>query len=1005
MPKQNESNTQKINVVEIDFSYYVWPQDTPENLYPSPYDTYRKHCEEKSSHPSLYINCNGSIWDDEQRHFKWIKFSKDGEVFPKLTKSLCSRLYTWEREYKVVEVCSYTIRDTQLVHQETVTVLRQGNEVKLAISNCGLKQVAVLNNCYSVLEQISHKSNTNGKTSKNIKELCLILQLHSVKSPNCTAQSDQSSHTYLILSETYVNVTSSGQCGQRQYPCSDQHCISDEYANDGIYDCPDGSDEVESIFVCQQDTLNHNHQCEMEEASLCLCPYDKYMCEGGQCIIWDQICDGKVDCVGANDELNCPQAHQSVVDSTFICYDGESIPYELVNDFLPDCQHAEDEMHLIQSRWSSIGLSHQAYHIPCVPGHPRCFPLYALCVYDLDKHGNVRYCRNGAHLAQCTYLGCPYKFKCPGSYCIPITRLCNNVNDCPFGDDEHMCDYSRPLICPGMFYCRGGSCVYQLQVCDGEKDCPHGDDENNCDRQIPPAICQAKGKLLRCTVSGQYPEINLYKYRALTITGRVQTLDNLYNTTGLVLLNISGTGFNQLKPFQFKDYSMLHTLDMSFNSIQTLHERTFATLHRLLKIGLLGNKLSKISPMTFQGLTALRYVDLSNMRISEVNWESFNEMTSLVSVDLSGNLLKIIDVSVYTGGTLHSVNVTDNPLEYMYPSLGFDFQITLFSNLSYMCCFQEIFKCCGSLHELSPCLTLISHGVSIVSIVYGLCVIGLNVFTGIKIYQKMSHTQRSKDFGTLVVFAMDGVMGLYLILVGLTKYLTPFGLIQKQYDFRYMTCLFGAWLQLFISLSTNAIKTKQAYDYMKDTGSGQLATESKRIWLQILWFVLIILVPIAFTGFVILIPLPFENRLADVYPICSILLVNQSRGGKVQHVSLAIFLINVLLGIMTIVFIVRVWQLIKSSRKAVEGFGAVIKAGNLTSQLAPGLRMIVRSSVSILANIFGVFIHLLVDASTMGKVAIPVSLILIFNSPFLISPLTYIITFATTYRKSRRKQE
>ena len=29
--------------------------------------------------------------------------------------------------------------------------------------------------------------------------------------------------------------------------------------------------------------------------------------------------------------------------------------------------------------------------------------------------------------------------KCPGSYCIDIEHICNNVMDCPNGEDEHGC--------------------------------------------------------------------------------------------------------------------------------------------------------------------------------------------------------------------------------------------------------------------------------------------------------------------------------------------------------------------------------------------------------------------------------------------------------------------------------------------------------------------------------------------------------------------------------------
>ena len=994
-------------MVELDFSYYVWPQETELFIYPSPYDIYRKHCKEKSSKSPLHIDCNGSIWDVSQGHFKSTNFTKDSAVLFNLTKSLCSELYSWEKEYKVIEVCSYTLKDTRHFHHETVTVLREGNNVKPANANCEFMQIAVSNQCYSFLAAYDTLNNSSNNT--NIRELCLILKLHSVSSINCTVEDDATwqvlqNRTYLILPEDFVDVSPDNQCRERQYTCDDQHCISDEYVNDGISDCPDGSDEVESNLLCPKASQQNDQKCELKEETPCTCRYDRYMC-GGQCIPWNQVCDGKVDCMGGQDEVDCPLevSNGTSVNSPiyFICDNGASIPHDLVDDFLPDCVHAEDELHLVQNSWSSVSCR-EAYHIPCVPGHPRCFPLHALCVYDLDHRGNVKYCRNGAHLAQCTYIGCPYKFKCPQSYCIPLTSLCNKVTDCPYGEDENKCDYSSPLICPGMFYCRGGHCLHQLQVCDGERDCPNGDDENNCDRQTPPDICNADGGLLQCKYSGQYPKIDLYKYRALIVSGHVQTLDNLYNKTGLVMLNISHTDFTHLKPYQFIGYNMLSILDVSLNNINTLPGNTFMGLSSLSRVMLIGNKLSKITPMTFNGLTAVRYLDLSNMRLSEVQLGSFNVMTKLTSLDLSGNPLKTLDVSVYSGGTLYSVNVTDIPLEYFYPPLAFDFPLTFISNVSYLCCFQERFKCCGSSLELSTCLNRLTDAVIIGSIIYGILIIGINVLTGVIIYQKMSSIQRIKDFGTLVVFVMDGSMGLYLVLVGLTRYLTPIGLVQRPGDIRHIACLFGAWLQQFLSLSTSGIKAKQAFDYMKRTRSVEMAVKGVRS--QIVWFIMNLMLSIALTGLLFL-PVPLQKPIFDVYPVCSILLVNHSRGGELQHISLAILVANILLGVMTIVFIVRVWLNIKSSRKAVEGFGAIVKTENLVTQLAPGIRMAVRSAVSILANIFGMCIYLLVDAATMGIVVIPLLLTLIFNSPSLISPLTYIITVATANIISKRKQK
>ena len=41
---------------------------------------------------------------------------------------------------------------------------------------------------------------------------------------------------------------------------------------------------------------------------------------------------------------------------------------------------------------------------------------------------------------------CPEMFHCPGSYCIPYNKVCDNTFDCPGQEDEDGC---RQYMCPG----------------------------------------------------------------------------------------------------------------------------------------------------------------------------------------------------------------------------------------------------------------------------------------------------------------------------------------------------------------------------------------------------------------------------------------------------------------------------------------------------------------------------------------------------------------------------
>eukprot|EP01084_Bolivina_argentea_P136397 240210_1 len=77
------------------------------------------------------------------------------------------------------------------------------------------------------------------------------------------------------------------------------------------------------------------------------------------------------------------------------------------------------------------------------------------------------------------------QFKCNSGECIWYGFVCNGVDDCANGDDEHFfCDFSQ-IICPhNMLMCEStGSCIDIRKRCDGKLDCVDGSDESreqNC---------------------------------------------------------------------------------------------------------------------------------------------------------------------------------------------------------------------------------------------------------------------------------------------------------------------------------------------------------------------------------------------------------------------------------------------------------------------------------------------------------------------------------------------
>ena len=301
-----------------------------------------------------------------------------------------------------------------------------------------------------------------------------------------------------VLPETLLDT----RCLDSQYRCRDGHCISEYWLYDGHIDCPDGSDEDQKQSGCIM-----GKSCDLCKPRACDCGSHYYQCHAGGCVHWDRVCDKINDCSDKSDEVMCTTHHYNddnniadIYQCDFQCLNSTvCLPTSSVNDLIPDCPLADDE------DFDTGDVScHLLDHVPCVPGHPRCFPVHQLCVYDLYPDGSMRYCRNGAHLTLCVGYDCPTKYKCPGSYCIPSRRVCDQVFDCPEGEDEDGCPLDQPLQCPGFFRCRQGPCIHPHEVCDGKVDCVrNGEDEWNCKRSSCPDGCECLGGSIACFITPQ----------------------------------------------------------------------------------------------------------------------------------------------------------------------------------------------------------------------------------------------------------------------------------------------------------------------------------------------------------------------------------------------------------------------------------------------------------------------------------------------------------------------
>ena len=546
----------------------------------------------------------------------------------------------------------------------------------------------------------------------------------SVKSTfrdNRTITSRQSDIKILLLQKSDISVR---MCGPTMQHCDDGSCRVQSNICILDYKC------APRLCACMVDNqLNHNlnycrHQCA---PGICVCAPLMFQCSIGGCIPYSHVCDNENDCVDSSDEFcstdnirkyfltNTPSAFRNHSTKSspwcfdFLCPSGQCIDVQLVNDLIPDCTDADDESHSLSMKYQ--GMHFRCNHtqaIPCVQGHSKCFAIEHFCVYDRDDLGHINRCRDGSHLRNCRYMKCTNTFKCPGSYCIPIRKVCDGIHDCPNGEDEIRCHNN---ICPGYLKCSEVQyCTHPVEVCDGYSHCPQGDDEKLCDIRGCPngCLCLGRGIVCREEQFSYIPAIPFLEIVYLSVGSNYMhfpEFSNLSSLSKLVILDLSSAMVINICPALQEHYTFYHSLHLLYlqhNYMNHLSSACFAKLSSLLVINLQGNPLLHIADDAFKDIT-LNVLILSKTPLSSLSDQLIRGFKSLKTLDKRGVKLNHLSPSL--------VDCLDE-LE------------TVYSDDTRLCCFLKNTNNCQNQYGERRCFRLLSHSsVAPIFIVFAVTII------------------------------------------------------------------------------------------------------------------------------------------------------------------------------------------------------------------------------------------------------------------------------------------
>ena len=400
-------------------------------------------------------------------------------------------------------------------------------------------------------------------------------------------------------------------------------------------------------------------------------------------------------------------------------------------------------------------------------------------------------------------------FRCHGEqvYCMPVYLRCNQVKDCPNGEDELQCDVA---VCPGYYRCRGSTvCLHPSHVCDGWPQCPQRDDELLCNATCP-AVCQCQGLAFVCRRS--FPAADYPELRYLDATGSSIIPENIPDNLYLIYLSFASCELDSWPVLHLRN---LQSLDLSHNNISIFSLEDVCSLSSLKYLTLKSNPIKELvrGNSNVKQISLLQ-IDLSFTHIWKFDSKVFINFQSVMDLNLSYSSLKSVRESGFLYlPKLRRLDISGCRVE-KYPRDLFrgltDLQFVKAENYK-MCCkvilpksFNERF-CIAPQDEISSCDDLLRSNF------YRsfLWLVGITSLLGnagcflLRVIGQRSRLLKS-GYNTFVtnLSLSDFLMGVYLVIIGTADELYRGRYLWHEQDWKGNTM---CTLAGFISLLSNEV--------------------------------------------------------------------------------------------------------------------------------------------------------------------------------------------------------